>query len=317
MNLIKLKKLANSRQFTDLEVLWSEALDEPDAEVEEMLRVAAQVRRLGEEERADGMLSGLLHASEQRGGRRVRLDVARQATALLPASVLLRKELRQLMPSFHTDYEHAGTLTSRLLSEGTSLPEGLAVLDRFLQLRPGSFLSDRSHLEPGMVEEVDAEHTKLTVSFSGRREVLERARVGEVIVLPPDHFPSLLLYRPDELRQMAATDPESFVVKALMSTRDRTLAHRELRTHYVALHGEDGWTGWWKKARPALKTSSRIEMTGTGQPTFHLLRQESSYEERVREQLRGLTEPAPRLQFILERLGEARRDKSVSHEMIG
>ena len=31
MNLIKLKKLANSRQFTELEVLWSEALDEPEA----------------------------------------------------------------------------------------------------------------------------------------------------------------------------------------------------------------------------------------------------------------------------------------------
>ncbi|MBK6899525.1 MAG: GreA/GreB family elongation factor [bacterium] len=317
MNLIKLKKLANSRQFTELEVLWSEALDEPEAEVEEMLRVAAQVRRLGEEERADAMLQGLLHAHEQRHDRHARLDVARQAAVLLPASTLLRRELRQLMPAFHTDYEHAGTLTSRLLAEGIALPDGLAVLDRFLQLRPGSFLSDRSHLEPGMVEEVDAEHTRLTVSFSGRRETLERARVGEVIVLPPDHFPSLLLYRPDELRRLAADDPEAFVVKALTSTRDRTLAHRELRTHYVALHGEDGWSGWWKKARLVLKTSTRIEMTGSGQPTFHLLRQERSYEDRVREQLRGLTEPAPRLQFILERLGEARRDKSVSREMIG
>ena len=63
MNLIKLKKLANSRQFTELEVLWSEALDEPEADVEEMLRVVAQVRRLGEEERADTMLQGLLHLS--------------------------------------------------------------------------------------------------------------------------------------------------------------------------------------------------------------------------------------------------------------
>ncbi len=316
MNLIKLKKLANARQFNDLEGLWPEALEDDEVEPVVLVPIIGQVRRLGEPERAETLLQLLLASVEEKNGKSARLVTAAASAAHLPESAYLRRELKQLFQTLNNDYEHLPGLLDKLLAEREPLTKAVEAVERYLRLRPGAFFSDRSHLEPGTVEEVDASTARLEVSFSGRHETIGPEEVAEVIILPPEHFPSMILYRPDELRALAQDDPEGFVLKALASTRNQTCSYRELRKSLVTLEGEEAWTGWWKKARPRLKKSTRLDL-GTGtQPTFRVLKNERTFEERVREQFSRIKDPEQKLDFVLDHLAGVRKDKDADEDLL-
>jgi len=316
MNLIKLKKLANARQFNDLEAIWPDALMDEEVEWIVLLPIIGQVRRLGEPERAETLLQLMLTSVEEEGGKTARLATAVAGAPHLPESAYLRKELKSLFKALHGDYEHLQGLLDKLLVENTPLNEAVEAIDRYLRLRPGAFFSDRSHLEPGMVVNVDPSVASLNVSFKGRHETIGPAEVSEVIILPVEHFPSMILYRPDELRALAQEDPEGFVLKALATTRNQSCSYRELRKSLVTLEGEAAWTGWWKKARPVLKKSTRLDVGGGTQPTFRILKEERSYEDRVREQFLRLKTPEQQLDFVLDHLVGVRKDKDADLDLL-
>ena len=316
MNLLKLKKLANSRQFDALESLWPDVLDEEAIDWAALSRVVGQVSRLGADQVADNLLGAMLSEAEQRGGPEQRLAAARTAASEVPGSALLRRELKQGLQKLHPDYPDLSTLLNKLFHEDVPLDEALARADRFLALPPGAFLRDSAFLEPGMVEEVDAAHAAVKVSFRGRHAVFDRDKIMDVIVLPRDHFPSMVIYRPDELRELADRDPEALVLMALESTRDRTCSYRDLRQWLVELLGEAGWNAWWKKARPVLKRSERLEMKGASQPTFRVLRRQRTYTERQRERLTALKDDLDRLHFALAYLDESRREGESDLDLV-
>lgn len=316
MNLIKLKKLANARQFTELEALWPEALVDEEVAFEELIPVIGQVRRLGEPERAETLLQTLCEAAEEVGGATARLAAAKASADHMPESTRLRAELKRLYAALNGDYEHLPGLLDTLLGGASKLPAAVAQVERYLRLRPGAFFSDRGHLEPGTVVDVTPSTAKLEVSFSGRHETLGPDEVAEVIILPPEHFPALLLYRPDELRALAHDDPEAFVLKQLASTRNLACSYRDLRKSVVRLEGESAWSGWWKKARPVLRKSTRLDVGGGSQPSFSMLKQERSYEERVREQFHGIDDPKAKLEFALDHLLGARKEKDADAELL-
>jgi len=316
MNLLKLKKLANSGHFDDLATLWPEAVEDTDSDIDELVRIVGQVRRLGADKHSDQLLGTLLSALEVRGGRQGRLDACRLAAEHLPTSEILRRELRNLYNEIYNDYDKASALTGKLLADGQRLNVGVKSLDRFLQLRPGSFLTDRSHLEPGMVTAVNGQNAALDVSFSGRTSTIDRKAVDEVIILPDNHFPSMLIYKRDDLIILAEEDPEAFVIAAVQSTRDRSCSYKDLRKHHATLNGADAWAKWWKKSRPVLKASSRLEMSGASQPTFRMLRHERSYEQRMREQFAALKLPVEKLRFVLDYLAETGRMGAGDDELL-
>jgi len=316
MNLLKLKKLANAGHFDDLADAWTGVLADEGTDRDELLRIVAQVRRLGADEHADKLLASLLSLHEEEGGKRARLDACRDAAAVMPRADMVRRELRTLYNTVHSDNEQISQLTGRLLADGEALDKAVKTLDRFLQLTPGRFLTDRGHLEPGMVLQVYGDKAALEVTFGGRSATLDRATVDTVIVLPEDHFPSMLLYKQDELRALAEEDPEAFVLSAVRSTRDRACSYKDLRKHHAALMGEDAWAKWWKKARPLLKASSKLELSGASQPTIRMLRRERTYEQRLREQFASLKEVPEKLRFVLDYLDETRKERSADPALL-
>jgi len=171
-----------------------------------------QVRRLGAPEPSDKLLAAVLHAREEKNGKADRLETCCMASEYIPDSDLLRRELRNLYNEVHGDYDQTSALTSRLIGDHQKLGVAVERMERFLALRPGGFFSDRSHLEPGMVESVDGHAGVLSVTFAGRSETLDIEAVDEVIILPAEHFPSMLRYRPDELRALANRCPQTLLV---------------------------------------------------------------------------------------------------------
>ena len=172
MNLLKLKKLANARQFTELELLWPDAVAGDEDSLEDLAGVVGQVWRLGATSQAEDLMGVLLDAAQQQDGRPGRLAGARAIAEQTPRSTLLRKELKKLLKAQYEDFVELPGLLNILFAENRDLDQALTLCDKYLGLRPGGFLSDREHLESGLVEAVDDASGKLTVSFNGRHQVL-------------------------------------------------------------------------------------------------------------------------------------------------
>ncbi len=316
MNLIKLKKLANAGKFEDVQTLWPDAVSDPERSVEDLIRVVSQVHNLGAAGDAEGMLSVLLDAVGAQGGDQARLDVVRAVADGIAESDFLARELRRLYAAVHSDRDDLPRLLETVFDGAKDLAAAVDLSDRYIKLPVGGFLSHREMLDPGMVEAVDAETARLTVTFCGRGMILDRDDVARAILLPPDHFPSLKLYRAEEMSRLAAEDPEAFLAIVLGSSRNRTCAYRDLKKSVIELLGEKAWTGWWRQARTALKQSSRIALSGASQPTFRLLAEERSYDDRLRDRFLHLKDPLAKLVFILDYVDETRKERPADPRLL-
>ncbi len=316
MNLIKLKKLANAGKFAELESLWPDVVDSPDAEVAELARIVGQVHRLGAEKNAEDMLSLLMTGAESKNGLAGRLTAARFAAATVPNSDSLGKELRRLYVLVNPDVPDLAKLLDTIFKFAGRLSQAVDLAEAYLKLQPGAFLSHRSQLDPGLVESVDPGDGRLAMSFNGRTLEMGIETVPDIIILPKDHFPSWMLYRTDELRELALSDAEALITLALRSSRNHTSSYRDIKKHVSILLGEKGWANWWKSARISLKKSNRIAVTGASQPTFSLLAQERTYADRLRDRYVRLKEPVAKLEFILAYLDETRKNKETEEDLL-
>ncbi len=303
-SLTKLGKLANGRKFEALEAAWLPVVESEQYDPADLIRIAGQVHRLGETGLAESLAWTLLSNTEEKHGAAAALELGRQVGAQLPDSDNLRRELSRLYLSVHADYPGMEPLLERVLGEQLPLDETSAALDRYLQLRPGTFVADPNFLTPGIVEEIDPSSGVLTVRFDQRRQEYGRLTLTKMIPLPPDHFGALVLYDPDQLRGLAAEQPIDFVLLALKSAKGGKVGYRDLKTQVTRLLGEKGWQAWWKGIRPALKREAKIDLSSGSQPTLRLLQRGRSYEERLRREFDSLADPAARLVKVLSYLDE-------------
>ncbi len=303
-SLAKLRRLANAQKFDELETAWVEAIGEGVVDPGALLPIAGQVDRLGEPDKAVALLWFLLHNLEEKEGPAAALRAARRAASELPNAAALRDELMRLYDAVHPEYAELHDLVDSTFASQLSLPDAVATVDRYLALQPGAFLRSASHLEPGVVESVNSRTGVVVARFGQRHHDFQRDQMLQLTVLPPDHFRALMLYEPDRLRALATGQPVEFVCSALSGARGQTLAYRELKAQIAGLLGDGAWAGWWASARAALRRDPRLEVSAGSQPTFRLLAQARTYEERLRDEFAALPEPLAKLGLVLDYLEE-------------
>jgi transcription elongation factor GreA len=309
-SLIKLGKLANSKQFDKLSELWPEAVANPDSPVEDLLSLAGQVYRLGDVERADTFATTVIEEIESRDGTAAALDAARQAVEQLPTSAPgVREHLHRLYRAANPDFAELDGLLALLAGPDEDQAQAVAKLDRYCQLRPGCFLVDYNFVMPGVVETVAPETGVVGARFVDRRTEYGPATLEKAVPKPDDYFPALVLYQPDELRQLAADDPTAFVKLAIKAELNEVLSYKHLKQHVTALLGDKGWQKWWREARELLRHDPMLQVGGGTQPSFRVRRQADHYEDRLRRRFDRTREPEARLQLVLDYLAEtARKD---------
>lgn len=308
-SLIKLGKLANGRQFDKLEELWPEALASGEYSWRELLPIAGQVGRQGAVDRADGLMDSLVGRVQEVGGPPAALDAARGAAAQLPTGSGVRTLVRRLYAANAPDFPDLDSLLDLLLDKDRPLDQGVALMDLYLQLRPGSYAVDRSQLVPGVVETLLADRGVLTVRFDDRKVDYGPTTVTRLAPRGEDFFPALVLYDPDRLRGLAKADPVTFVNLALDSNREERLAYRDLKGWVTDLLGEKGWKEWWVEAKAALKRDPLIGLGTGSQPQLRRLRQADRFEDRLRREFDHRKDPQDKLLKVAGYLDEIAREE--------
>lgn len=313
-SLIKLGKLANSKDFEKLEGLWTQAVESPEYSWRELLPIAGQVGRQGAPDKAITLMEALIERAEEQDGLDTALEVARAATGQLKKGDALREVLRRLYLAAHSDYDDLPELLDRLLPAGANLGEASALVDLYLQLLPGNYALDRSFLMPGLVEDLIPGTGRLTLRFDDRRSEYGPSTATKLTPLPKDHFPAQLIYDPESLKDAALDDAVGFVKQALRSQRDNRLGYRDLKSSITNLLGEKGWKEWWQEAKRQLKRDPLISLSGGSQPTLRMLRQADRFEDRVRRRFDHGKNDEARLLEVMSYLDELAREKKQGGE---
>lgn len=308
-SLIKLGKLANSKDFDKLEGLWVPALENGQYTWRELVPIAGQVGRQGAPERSDTLMDTLISWVEEKNGQEAALEVAREAGIQLPEGKGIRQILHRLYTSNNPDFEDLPRLLEKLMPEGCKLDEAVPLVDLYVQLPVGAFALDLEYLVPGLVEVMDVEAGLITVLFEDRRNEYGPATARKLLPRPADFFPALVLYNPGRLRTIAEEDPAEFVKMALRSNREGRLSYKELKGSVTELLGEKGWKGWWLQAKRELKRDPIIGMSSGSQPAFRMLRQADRYEDRIRREFDFQKEPLDKILKIMSYLDEVSREE--------
>jgi len=308
-SLIKLGKLANSRDFDKLEGLWMEALGCTGYSWKELIPIAGQVGRQGSVDRAETLIDMVIVQVEEKSGSVEALDAVRKGAEQLPSGKILVAHLKRLYLSRYPDYAELSDLLELLLGDSAPLSEIVSKVELYSQLQPGSFVIDRSYLVPGQVESVDGEKGQVTVLFEDRRSEYDPTSIHKVSPRSGDFFPALVLYDQDRLRDLAGQDAVAFVKLALDSQRDGKVGYRDLKGNITDLLGDKGWKSWWKDAKPALKRDPMIGMSAGSQPSFRLLRQADKYEDRLRRKFDHSKDPQAKLMQVMAYLDEISREE--------
>ncbi len=307
-SLIKLGRLANFKQFDKLAELWPDAVANPEFPAEDLLALAGQVFRLGERKLADTFASTLIEQIEGREGMAAALDAAREGARQLPTDApAVRTHLHRLYLLANPDFDALPALLNLLA--GPTADQGAAVrlLDRYCSLQPGRYLVDYNQVDPGVVEAVDGQRGILQVRFADRRHEYGPSTLEKAVARPDDFFPALLLYRPERLRDLAATDSTAFVKLAIQADIDGLLTYKNLKQHVIKLLGEAGWQSWWKDHRETLRREPTLSVGSGSQPTFSIRRQADRYEDRLRRQFDRMTQPLDQLKHVMAYLDESTR----------
>ncbi len=310
-SLIRLGKLANGKEFDKLEALWVDALNNPHYSWRELLPIAGQVGRQGAPERADTLLEMLIGWVEENRGPEAAFEAVRRAAVQLPGGKDIRPHLKRLFLLQHDNDPRLADLVGFLLEREDDLDRAVELASLYARLLPGCFATCVDFLVPGVVESFEGAKGIVGVRFKDREAEFGPATLSKLTPRPDDHFPALLLYAPQQLKEQALDDPVAFIKTALRAQRENRYSYRDLKQAVTELLGEAGWRSWWQKAKPLLKRDPMISMSSGSQPVFRLLRRADHYEERLQRRFDHAPDPQTALQVVLDYLGEiAREEKS-------
>jgi transcription elongation factor GreA len=309
-SLIKLGKLANSKDFDKLEGLWLEALNQKGYSWKELVPIAGQVGRQGALDRAETLMDMLIEQVEGKSGSAEALHAVRKGAKQLPSGKTLVEHLKRLYLSRYPDYAQLPDLLDLVLSKTSPLGEAVSLIELYVHLQPGSFALDRSsYLMPGLVEAVDGGKGVVSMLFVDRRSDYGLSTLHKISPRPDDYFPAMVLYAKDKLRDLAKDDAVAFVKLALKSQRDGQVSYRDLKGNVTGLLGDKGWKSWWKDAKPALKRDPLIGMSNGSQPSFRLMRQADKYEDRLRRKFDHNKDPQAKLMLVMTYLDDISREE--------
>jgi len=294
--------MAKDLELAEIEKELVADLEKKVVEPDDVLSILARTCHRANPGPAESLCLTAISATTRHLGTSQGLAVARGVAELLPKGEMIREVLAGRYAAAHEDREDLPGILAATVSN-TAVPLGAAVeqADALLVLAPLSFFRERTGRQTGQsIGVIDGVfHARFK---DGEREYL-LGRIPGLIPLPDDDFRSMCAFEQESLREFAVEDPCGFIEACVRAMGPR-LTYRDLRTHILDVVPSP-WSAWWNQARPKVKRSAWVEMSGTTQPTFRLRKKELSHEDRVQAEFDEAETSLDQLLVVLDYLGEA------------
>ncbi len=311
-----LLKLAKKRKYEELETAWMSAIESQENSVADLMPVLEVLMRFEQPDVAETLVWCLVTSRAESAGAEAGLEAARQGAAMLQDSEMLRDEGMALYRSLAEpcpELEELGKLT--LLSGDVPLLTAFERLDKYVRLRPGSYVYDRKARNPGKVVGFDPLEKTLLVAQRYGNRAYKPASIDDLEPLPCDDFRALVAFERERMETLAHEDPEELIRLTLKTFRSR-LAFRPLKAKLSGLLSGTAWSTWWPKARLKIAQSTLINMSDDSEPTCVLRKQAIPYEVQLGAKFDRLRSVDEKLVFVLEYLEQMSDDSEATETFL-
>ncbi len=267
----ELISLARSGRWKDLEQGWLAAIEDAagDVEPDDYLPAIEAAVKANQSGLGETMAWAWLTSVKDRAPAGEALELARALLLRVPTGEDLRSEVLTLYRATHVGEPELERWIERSgLASGKSVRRALRFLDVGLQLKPGVFLLHRSEDEAAEIIDLDAAGGTATLRTA--RRTLEAA-LEQVIenydLADPADFRVLSQLRPDGIGELLAADSVALLI-GLARAHGGRIDRDEVKVRLVPRHlPAEQWSGWWNKARDAVKKSKHLRIEGRS-PVF-------------------------------------------------
>lgn len=304
-----LLKLARNKKTDELELAWMEEIEKGAKERNILFRTARYVADNMDRETAGTMLWMLVNAFVEKNEKEKALDLAREAVFITPNFGDLRDTILMLYEELHSEQELlAKFLSASGLEEKTPMNEAIPILDRMLELTPGTYVTRKSSNVPGKVEKFDTDAARLLVTFKKKETALEPSELPSLEILPRDDFRARFEFEPSALAEVAEARPAE-LAKSVLEAFGMRMEYKDLKTKLSPdVIPRNKWNAWWTATHKLLARDPMITMTDDKQPYIVLRKTAISLEEKTRMKFVDDNAPEDVLRLVLEYLSV--RDKT-------
>jgi len=297
-----LRKLAKNLRFDELEEGLLEEIEDGSLDRDELLSVLTMTCHRADPDLAESLCWLAVTSFAEYRGNEESMAVAQGVAPLLPKSEMIREEMAGLFTALYGDRDDLpGILAVTVNDASVALAAAADQANALIALPPGGFFRERAGREAG--QSIGIADGVFHSRFKDGPRDFPLERVPTLVPLPADDFRAMLAFEKERLGAFAEKDPCGLVEACVRALGPR-LTYRDLRTHIMDVVPEP-WSSWWNDARPLVKRSPWVEMSGTAQPTFDLRKTPLSHEARVQAEFDEAETSLDKLLVVLDYLGEA------------
>jgi transcription elongation factor GreA-like protein len=303
-----LTDLAKRADFRNLEDRWLAAIEENDAQQEDMLSALSVLTKDGRTERAAALGWTWLETARERLKPTELLNLGQDLILRCGDNEDMRTEIIRLYAEVFADRpELEGLLEASGLRGGKSPRRALRTLEICLGLEVGSHLIARSDEHIAVVTAIDPSGPEYTIrNKAGATQTLDPDSLAlNYDAIGADDFRVLIKLHPQKLAQMLESDAVGLIIGILQSHRGR-LDSDELE-HLLSPRflPANRWKDWWTKAKTGLKRCPNVIVEGRNPVLLTYTAQGQSLEDETGPQWQRAETAARRLAVIETYVREA------------
>lgn len=278
--------MAKHGEAADLLEVWPEVIAEPPSDQEFYNQLVRARATTYDPTAMLDLLVQLVRGLEERQQWQLILRVVDAAAPYWPDNDVFRQAVLLALQDKYGELENIDEiLGATRLDDGAPLDQGLKRFRGLLRLTPGR-VYQHATWGVGVVTKLDLSLGKVTLDFPEEKgRVLTLAGVRDFLkYLAPGHFLAKRATEPEKLTALGEDDPTALVRLILESFKGR-IKQGEMKT--MLLDGvitESKWTGWWTRARAAMKMDPIIDFDKGGAHAEIVLRSKpKTFEEEVHD----------------------------------
>ncbi len=284
----RLGSALSSRDLAEIEAGWKEYVGLHPTEYPHLLHVAEQMARFDKSGLVGELCLGLAKTLSDRGDHAGAFRVAQLAIRIGPRAPGLREFLLTVYQALYAGRPHIEDFLAKSgLAEEGNLRQQVETLDKYLAFEEGAHVFHQGGWGYGEVVEFDPVQEQMVVDFQKKKQhkigLLSATKILQR--LAPDHFGVFQHYRPDELKEIIATDPAR-VFRIYLASYGRQAPLKNIREALApAVLTKAEWSRFWGKAKKAILKDPRLKVGKGASPVVELREKAMSVEEEVAEKM--------------------------------
>jgi len=257
----KAKKLIEEKDFSGLENLWMEMLEDKDVLLQDFLKIADELKSIKETPRGFMLLEILACHLVNQNDIDGAIEVYKHMPYFTEDDKIIRKALVELYKKRYGDNERIERYIELSgIEKGEHIFKSIEKVDEFLKYDIGRvFYFEKFGL--GEVVAMNPEKRELIIDFQKQKGYFVKFDVAQKLLTPaPEwHYLNKKYRNIEELKTFAKEDPPGLVIYLLKCFKE-PLSSGEIKNHLTGVVEENEIDKFWERVRKKLEKDENIKV---------------------------------------------------------